>query len=74
MNLYDLYDPAKIEIPKTNKEFWLALLRVRNHYIAEACFHHANSRYNEDHIWHTWLLLDHWLDKAFYRMCMGDDE
>jgi hypothetical protein len=70
MDIRDAYDPSKIEIPKTNAEFWLALLRVRNQYLAEAGRQHAKifattGEFDDNHVWHTWLYLDYWLDKAF---------
>ena len=66
----ELYDPSKIVIPKTNTEFWLALLRVRNQYLTEAAKGHARQfeitgEWDDDHVWHTWLRLDFWLDQAF---------
>lgn len=68
MNLKELYDPSKIEIPETDAEFWLALLRVRNQYLSEAgadWAKHSGSMI-DDHVWHTWRVLESWLDQAFY--------
>ena len=66
----DLYDPSKIRIPKTNADFWLALLRVRDHHIAEACDAYVEQirqtgGLDDNHVWKAWLLLDLWLDQAF---------
>ncbi len=71
-NLYNIYDPEKIEIPKTDPDFWLALLRVRNHSFSDACDDYAKLHRNRrDHIWFTWLQLDFYLDKAFYEWRMA---
>jgi hypothetical protein len=70
MNMKDFYDPSLIENPKTTAEFWLALLRVRNQYLAEAAKDHARKfeqtgEWDENHVWQAWLRLDFWLDQAF---------
>jgi len=76
MNLKELYDPSKIEIPETDAEFWLALLRVRNQYLSEAATDWAKQGGSmfDDHVWHTWLLLDYWVDKAFYHWHIAGGE
>ncbi len=70
MNLIEVYDPKKIVIPKTNAEFWLALLRAEQRHLSEACRDfgtqlQTTGDWDHNHIWHTWLYLDFWLDQAF---------
>lgn len=69
---YAPYDREKIDIPETDADFWLALMRVRDHYATAAADHLANAvaktgRYSPDHIWFMWLVLNSYLTKAFHR-------
>jgi hypothetical protein len=77
MKTNDVYDTSKISCPETDREFWLALLRVKNHYITEAAYSHMQltrktGRSDSNHIWFTWLELKSWLDIACHDMFFKD--
>ena len=77
MKTNDVYDTKKIICPQTDPEFWLALLRVKDHYITEAAYsfmQHARKtgRSDSNHIWFTWLELKSWLDIACHDMFFKD--
>ena len=57
-------------MPETTPEFWIALMRVRNHYLTEAAADrleqfNATGKWDFTHVSATWHFLDNWLHQAF---------
>lgn len=69
-------DRLKIICPKTDQSFWLILRYVKDHYIEQ-----AKSDYEEQlktgipescHIWLLWVLLQSYIDQAFFDVFNSD--